>query len=147
MLMEGPQQTQQNEKTHQEKRQLVREWRWWRLDPLKLTKLEQAFAIGCTDKEACGYAGITERQLYYYEKLNPEFVSRKAVLKDTLVLQARMTIAGTIKESYHNAMDFLKKKRKHEFGDNLNLDEDNKPVPQSNAIVFVNFSNKPDATS
>lgn len=143
--MEEPKQ-QQNNKTSAEKRQLVREWRWWKTNPEKLTKLEQAFSFGCTDKEACGFAGISEKQLYYYERINPEFGSRKAVLKDALVLQARMIVASRMKESYGNAMDYLKKKRKHEFGENISLPDDPEKIgelgPTGTNIVIVDFSQK-----
>jgi hypothetical protein len=124
------------------KRKQVREWRWWKSDPLKLTKLEQAFAIGCTDKEACGYADLTEKQLYYYEKMFPDFGSRKQVLKDKVILKARQTVANEVDKSYANAMDLLKRKRKAEFGDNVDITTDGEKLPATpanNEIVFVSF--------
>lgn len=123
-----------------------REWRWWKTDPLKLVKLEQAFAIGCTDKQACGYADISETQLYYFERKNPKFTSKKAVLKDTLILKAKQAVANTVGSSYQNAMDYLKRKEREEFGDNV--DHTNKgekfDYPVGNEIKFVNFSKKDD---
>jgi len=108
-------------KTLSEKEQDKRGWRWWDNTPEKLGKLEQAFAIGCTDKEACGFAGISEDQLYYYEKKSEDFTSRKAFLKDTVVLKARQAVAQKVDESYGNAMDYLKRVRRKEFGDNVDV--------------------------
>jgi hypothetical protein len=107
--------------TREEKKEKAREWRWWKINPEKLTKLTQAFAIGCTDEEATLYAGITERQLYYYQRLNPEFVTEKASLKQSVVLNAKQTVANTVTESYSNAMDYLKRVRRKEYGDNVDL--------------------------
>lgn len=126
--------------TKEEKKKLVREWRWWKTDPAKLLKLEQAFAIGCTDKEACGYAMISENQLYYYEKFNPEFQSKKAILKDTVILKAKQTVANKISESYSNAIDYLKRKKRDEFGDNVDHTSGGEKLPVGNQIAFVNFS-------
>lgn len=77
-----------------------REWRWWEDDSGtqtdKLLQVKQAFAIGATDKEACFYAGISEKQLYYYQRVNPRFVSEKELLKEKPVLAARQTVVKAI---------------------------------------------------
>lgn len=121
------------------KRKVVREWRWWKQNPEKLTKLEQAFAIGCTDKEACGYAELTEKQLYYYERQHPDFGSRKEVLKNTVVLKAKQTVANKVGASYHTAIDYLKRTRKGEYGDNIDHTTKGEKIATPNAIQFVNF--------
>jgi Ca2+-binding EF-hand superfamily protein len=46
-----------------------------------IQKLEQAFAFGSTDEEACFYANIGKSTLYDYIKANPEFSERKEALK------------------------------------------------------------------
>jgi hypothetical protein len=88
-------------------RQEPREWKWWETDDgresPKLTKLESAFAIGATDIEACAFADITERQLYYYQEINPDFVSRKKMLKSKVFLMARKNVIDRVK--YENAKD------------------------------------------
>jgi hypothetical protein len=60
--------------------------------PSVLVKLEQAFALGCTDLEACFYAGIGKSSLYRYEDNNPDFRERKEELKMKPVLLARQTV-------------------------------------------------------
>ena len=80
-----------------------------------LDKLEEVFALGGTDEEACLYADISKQTLYDYQKLHPEFVDRKEALKETPILLARRTAIAKLSDSYVNAMDFLSRKRKKEF--------------------------------
>lgn len=61
-----------------------------------LQKLEYAFSLGCTDKKACLYAGIAESTLYNYQQENPEFVERKAQLKEQQIFKARMAIDNAL---------------------------------------------------
>lgn len=57
--------------------------------PEILIKLEEAFALGCSDLEACFFADIGKTTLYNYQNANPEFVERKEELKKRPVLKAR----------------------------------------------------------
>lgn len=61
-----------------------------------LRKLEEAFLMGCTDIEACLFAGIGERTLYDYCDANPEFSQRKAMLKTNPAIKARKLIMDAI---------------------------------------------------
>ena len=45
--------------------------------------------MGCTDAEACVFAGIGKRTLYDYQEANPEFSHQKEVLKTNPQLQAK----------------------------------------------------------
>ena len=63
-----------------------------------IAKLESAFSIGCTDKEACMQADISPSALYNYQKNNPDFQERKDMLKEKLVLAARNTVSNVIQE-------------------------------------------------
>lgn len=63
-----------------------------------ISKLEFAFANGCTDLEACLYAGISHTAMYDWIKLNPEFAERKEQLKKSLNLVAKMRLAELLKE-------------------------------------------------
>ena len=77
-----------------------RDWRWWDEDPLKLVKLETAFAYGAKDEEACAYAEITLDQLYYYtRKINTDFQVRKEWLKKHPILKARETVVKALKDN------------------------------------------------
>lgn len=101
-----------------------REFRWWENEDgspsVKLTNVIAAFSFGCTDKEACIHADITERQLYYYQETHPEFVSTKALLKEKPVLKARKTIVDGLDKD-ENARWYLERKRKEEFSPKMIL--------------------------
>ena len=79
-----------------------------------LGKLEYAFSIGATDKEACLYADIHVDSLYEFQKKNPDFSERKASLKLSPVLKARETVFKNLDDP-KIAMWFLEKKRPTEY--------------------------------
>ena len=111
--------------------------------PEVVTKLEQAFAIDASVEEACSYADISRKVYYEYLKRNPAFSDRIEELRQRPVLKARQTVATKLSESYSNAMDYLKRKRKHEFGDSTDL------TSGGEKIVFMppELLNKHDLTS
>lgn len=81
-----------------------------------VNKLEQAFSMGCTDLEACLYADISKQTLYNYQEKHPEFVDRKEMLKQKLVLKARTVIAEALnKKDENTAKWYLERRRKDEF--------------------------------
>lgn len=86
-------------------------------EKIVIMKLEQAFAIGATDEEACFYADISEGGLYSYQKKHPEFLKKKDRLKLTPILQSRETLVKSIKTNPENAKWYLVKKLPKEFGD------------------------------
>jgi hypothetical protein len=88
--------------------------------PTKMTnlvvkKLEEAFALGCTDLEACFYADITKQTLYTYQQSQPEFLDRKEALKQRPVLEARRSVINHFKDSGNLALRYLEHKQKDEF--------------------------------
>ncbi len=87
------------------------------MTPGVLAKLEYAFSIDATIEEACGVANISEASYYDYAKITPEFRERVKQLRNEPILAARDRVTKGIKETYSNAMDYLKRKRKAEFGD------------------------------
>lgn len=80
-----------------------------------LRKLEEAFAIGASDKEACFYAGITPSTLYLHQEKHPDFTERKNALKERPVLMARQSVVKAIESDLLTARWFLERKRKSEF--------------------------------
>ena len=89
-------------------------YKWWN-DMEKIVKIEQAFSIGCTDKEACAYAEITQDQLYYYENtINTRFRAKKREMKQKPVLKARQTVVKNLDQPQY-AQWYLERKRKKEF--------------------------------
>lgn len=85
------------------------------MTPVVVAKLEQAFAFGCTDVEACLFAGISKDCLYDYQTKHPEFVHRKEELKESPVLLARQSVIKHMEEDGDLAMKFLERRRKDEF--------------------------------
>lgn len=79
--------------------------------------LYQAFAFGCSDAEACIFAGISKASFYEYQKKHPEVKERKELLKETPVLEARKKTLEGIKQDYNLAFSFLKSKRSDEFAE------------------------------
>ena len=81
-----------------------------------LHKLEEAFSLGCSDKEACVYANIAPSTLYLYQEKNPEFSERKQLLKEKLVLLARQTVAKAIQNGDEKSAQWLlERKKRKEF--------------------------------
>lgn len=84
------------------------------MTPEILNKLEEVFALGGTDKEACFYAGISHQALYNYQHDHPEFIERKEALKERPILKARQTIVKGLDDA-DNAKWYLERKAKKEF--------------------------------
>lgn len=80
-----------------------------------LSKLEEAFAWGCTDVEACLHADIAAKTLYLYQEKNPEFIQRKEALKENPILLARSTVIKGFMKSPELALKYLERKKKDEF--------------------------------
>ena len=86
---------------------------------LTLQKLEQAFMWGCTDKEACLYANISEKTLYNYQAIDQEFLQRKELLKQMPILKARSAVVNALEDNTELALKFLERRKKDEFNPRL----------------------------
>lgn len=80
-----------------------------------LQKLEEAFSWGCSDVEACLNADIAPRTLYNYQESNPEFVHRKAELKENPIRLARKSVIDGMQTDPALALRFLERRKKDEF--------------------------------
>jgi len=78
-------------------------------------KLEHAFLMGCTDLEACFYAGISKQALYDYQDRHPSYVDRKERLKQNPIFLARTTLVDNLANNPELALKFLERKLKAEF--------------------------------
>lgn len=97
--------------------------------PTKMTemtvkKLEEAFALGCSDIEAYLYADITKQTLYNYQDRKPEFIDRKELLKANPILAARQSILRHIKENGNLALRYIE----HDFKKELLKSDNSKYV-------------------
>jgi hypothetical protein len=101
------------------------------MTPEVIAKLEEAFAWGCTDREACLWADISPAALYLYQDKNPKFVERKDDLKETPVLLARKTVVKAIQKGDRTvAMQYLERKKKDEFSTKTEQDVRVKELPK-----------------
>ena len=106
------------------------------MTPETVKKLEEAFSLGCSDVEACLFADITKQTLYNYQDKNPEFVDRKAMLKENPVLLARTTVVRDLKNDSDLALKFLERKCKNEFSTKTVQDQ-NHGIQEGNPIEEV----------
>lgn len=99
------------------------------MTPEVIAKLEEAFAWGCTDREACLWAEIAEPTLYLYQEKHPEFIDRKNSLKETPILLARKSVVTRLKQDSRLSMDYLSRKKKDEFSQRSEITgKDGQPV-------------------
>jgi hypothetical protein len=61
-----------------------------------VSKLEQAFAIGANDSQACSYAGISRQTFYANLKKDSEFRDKIEAQKEKLALKAKQELAKLI---------------------------------------------------
>jgi hypothetical protein len=80
-----------------------------------LGELKTAFSMDCTDKEACIFAGISEKTLYNHQKTHPKFLQEKELWKADLILKARIAVSERLEKDAWFALKYLCKKLPHEF--------------------------------
>lgn len=88
--------------------------------PETVKKLEEVFAIDGTVEEACYYADISKQCLYNWFDEDPKFKEKVDRLRNRPVLKARQAVFKGL-DNYQNSMDYLKRKKKLEFGDNIDV--------------------------
>lgn len=107
------------------------------MDNLSIKKLEEVFAIGGTDEEACFFANISMATLYNYQKKHPEFLERKEALKQRPILKARTTVVASLDDPII-AMRYLEKKKRDEFGLNIDIRDTSQEEEADTAITKLN---------
>lgn len=84
--------------------------------PEVISKLEQAFAIGSSTREACFFAGISESTYYQWCKDNPSLMERMKLLKQKPVLKSRQVVMTALNNNdVATARWYLERKCKDEF--------------------------------
>jgi hypothetical protein len=82
-----------------------------------ILKLEEAFLMGCTDLEACLFAGISKTPFYTYQDEHPEFKERKELLKENPFIIARKAITDGLKDNEEFSLKYMKNKKNKEFNE------------------------------
>lgn len=86
------------------------------ITPEKLEKLEEAFKLGCNNREACFYADIAESTFYDFLKEYPEFSEKINVWKEYEKIKARMVVHKALEHGDKDmAKWYLERKAKDEF--------------------------------
>jgi hypothetical protein len=80
-----------------------------------VNKLEYAFSLGCTDVQACLYAGISKQTLYDYQDKTPGFTDRKQTLKENPVLLAKENVMSALKDKNVSISTWLLERRDDDF--------------------------------
>jgi len=85
------------------------------IDKIVLGKLREAFLWGCTDREACFYAGINPDTLYEYQKENPKYSEQKEMFKSNPILVARKSVVDALAKDPQLALKYIERKKSDEF--------------------------------
>lgn len=93
------------------------------ITPYVLRKLKEAFLLGCTDREACLLAGISETALYDYQGNHQGFTEQKNIFKANPILKARQTVIKNLDDP-KVAMWFLERRQKAEFSPKVTYQEE-----------------------
>lgn len=115
-----------------------------KITPETKARLIEAFSKGCSDLEACIFAGISKTALYDYQNSHPEFADQKAALKERPALHARMLVNKYIEQGdIDTAKWYLERKKKAEFSTRRELvGEDGEPLAVNISVVGVDETNK-----
>lgn len=81
----------------------------------KVRELKIAFCFGCSDEEACQFAGVKSSTFYDFCKAHPEFSEQKELWKRNPVLRAKKLIYDSLEYDLKTARWYLERKCKDEF--------------------------------
>lgn len=99
----------------------------------ELRKLEEAFKLGCTNREACFYANVKESTFYDYLKEYPEYSEKIDIWKSYEKIKARMVVHNALeKNDREMAKWYLERKAKDEFSTKQEFDS-----TVNNKIVII----------
>jgi len=79
-------------------------------------KLEDAFILGASIKEACFNANITKQTYYNWTAKNPELLDHFEALQQSPILKARKAVVEGLDGNPEFALKYLERKLKNEFG-------------------------------
>lgn len=79
-----------------------------------VSKLKQAFLMGCDVTEACAYAEISRESYYEYCRKHPDFLTKVEDWQQNPILKAKATIYKSLDEK-ETAKWYLERKKKAEF--------------------------------
>lgn len=102
-----------------------------------IQKLEEAFLVGATDREAAFVSNIALSTLIEYCQKNPEFAIRKEALKDMPIYRARQNVVEAITAKDKTLSQwYLERKAKNEFASrNEQTGKDGAPLVEATVVI------------
>ena len=82
------------------------------------SKIEEVAALDGSVEEMAYYCDVSRQTIYNWLDEDKKLFDRVERLRERPILKARQTVVKRLDESYQNAVDYLKRKKKGEFGDN-----------------------------
>lgn len=107
-----------------------------------LQKLEWAFKLGATDKEACNEGGISAQTLYNYQAQNPDFLEQKEAWKSSPIFKARKSVVEGLERNPNLALKYLEKKLPEEFGKRTELQLKRDSPSSAELVNMIELRNK-----
>lgn len=89
----------------------------------KIKKLEEAFAMDCSVREACFSAWISIQTMYNWQEQNKELFERLELMRETPVFIARKSVIDNMKKDWDLALKYLERKKKLEFSTKQEIDQ------------------------
>lgn len=93
-----------------------------KLTPEIIVKLEEVAELDGSVAEMASYCDVSRETIYQWLKKDKKLSDRIERLRERPILKARRTINKKMEDSYANAMDYAKRKRKKEFGDSSTVE-------------------------
>ena len=107
-----------------------------------IRKLEEAFSIDASVKEACYYADISTDTYYRWIKEFPELSDKLERLREKPVLKARQTVVKSL-DNPDYAFKYLERKKKDEFSPRHELTgKDGNPIETSYEVKLNEIRNE-----
>lgn len=107
-----------------------------------IRKLEEAFSIDASVKEACYYADISTDTFYRWIKKYPKLSYKLERLREKPVLKARQTVVRSLDQPDY-AFKYLERKKKDEFSPRQELTgKDGEPIKTSYEVKLEEIRNE-----
>lgn len=117
------------------KNSTIKKGRPTKMTPEVIRKIEEVAALDGSVAEMAYYADVHVDTIYAYMAENKAFSERIAKLREKPVLMARQRVIKGVNESYSNAIDYLKRKKRLEFGDNIDLTTKGERIPITGMVI------------
>lgn len=116
-----------------------------KLDDEVRRKIEEVAALDGSVEEMAYYAGVHRATLHRWLQDDESFRDRIAELRERPILKARQTITKALDDPQH-AKWYLERKKRKEWGANIDVTSDNKPIPILHGLLGNDSTTQADST-